>query len=64
MPVSEAYKNWRRRKKNVIFGGRFGNYQYYDMDKVIEAALALVKKNYNSGQRNALHIQCGAFFML
>ena len=24
---------------NVIFGGRLGDYKYYDMDKVIEAAL-------------------------
>lgn len=27
--------------KNVIFGGRLGSYRYYDMDKVIEAALNL-----------------------
>ena len=26
----------------VIFGGRLGAYRYYDMDKVIEAALELV----------------------
>lgn len=25
--------------KNVIFGGRLGEYKYYDMDKVIESAL-------------------------
>ena len=25
--------------KNVIFGGRLGEYKYYDMDKVIEAAM-------------------------
>ena len=24
---------------NVIFGGRLGEYKYYDMDKVIEAAM-------------------------
>ena len=24
---------------NVLFGGRLGRYKYYDMDKVIEAAL-------------------------
>ena len=27
------------KEENVIFGGRLGNYKYYDMDKVIEAAL-------------------------
>ena len=26
-------------EKNVIFGGRLGEYKYYDMDKVIEAAM-------------------------
>lgn len=29
---------------NVIFGGRLGMYKYYDMDKCIEAALALCEK--------------------
>ncbi len=29
---------------NLIFGGRLGSYRYYDMDKVIEAALSLAKK--------------------
>ena len=29
---------------NVIFGGRLGEYKYYDMDKVIASALALVEK--------------------
>jgi len=28
----------------VIFGGRLGEYKYYDMDKVIEAALDVVQK--------------------
>ena len=40
----EEYKNWQKKEDQVIFGGRLGNYQYYDMDKVIEAALELVKK--------------------
>ena len=31
-------------EKNVIFGGRLGNYKYYDMDKVIEDAFSYVKK--------------------
>ena len=29
---------------NVIFGGRLGEYKYYDMDKVIRAALNTVKR--------------------
>jgi UDP-galactopyranose mutase len=28
-------------EKNVIFGGRLGEYKYYDMDAVIASALAL-----------------------
>ena len=31
--------NWRTKESNVIFGGRLGQYKYYDMDKVIAAAL-------------------------
>ena len=37
------YKELADQEENVIFGGRLGNYKYYDMDKVIEAALEAVK---------------------
>ena len=40
----EKYKKLAAKEDRVIFGGRLGNYQYYDMDKVIEAALELVSK--------------------
>ena len=40
----ERYREMALREKNVIFGGRLGEYKYYDMDKVIEQALALSKK--------------------
>lgn len=40
----EKYKVLADKEENVIFGGRLGNYKYYDMDKVIEAALDLVEK--------------------
>ena len=33
------YKELADKEENVIFGGRLGHYKYYDMDKVIEAAL-------------------------
>jgi len=39
----EQYKALAAKEENVIFGGRLGNYKYYDMDKVIEAALDAVK---------------------
>lgn len=38
------YKELAEKEENVIFGGRLGQYKYYDMDKVIEAALELVNK--------------------
>ena len=35
----EKYRELAQKEKNVIFGGRLGEYKYYDMDKVIERAL-------------------------
>ena len=31
-------------EKNVIFGGRLGEYKYYDMDAVIASALKCCEK--------------------
>lgn len=39
----QKYAELADKEKDVIFGGRLGQYKYYDMDKVIEAALSLVK---------------------
>ena len=36
------YAKLADKQENVIFGGRLGQYRYYDMDKVIEAALDAV----------------------
>lgn len=38
------YKSLAEKEKSVIFGGRLGEYKYYDMDAVIASALALCKK--------------------
>ncbi len=43
----EKYRALAEQEKNVIFGGRLGSYKYYDMDKVIEAALADSAKELN-----------------
>ena len=51
-PVNDAengalyaeYKKLADVQGNVIFGGRLGQYRYYDMDKVIRAALDDLKK--------------------
>lgn len=40
----EKYKKLADNDDKVIFGGRLGQYKYYDMDKVIEEALNLCKK--------------------
>lgn len=40
----EKYKELASRDKNVIFGGRLGQYKYYDMHKVIEEALRYVEE--------------------
>ena len=39
-----AHGIWFFKEENVIFGGRLGNYKYYDMDKVILSALERAKK--------------------
>ena len=40
----EQYKALVEAEGNVIFGGRLGEYKYYDMDKTVEVALAAAKK--------------------
>lgn len=42
----QKYKRMAEKEKNVIFGGRLGSYQYYDMDKVVRAALNAVEKEF------------------
>ena len=37
----QKYQELASKEKNVLFGGRLGQYKYYDMDKVIEAAWEL-----------------------
>ena len=38
------YKALSQKQSNIIFGGRLGAYQYFDMDKIISEALNLAKK--------------------
>lgn len=38
-----GYKKLADNERKVIFGGRLGEYKYYDMDKVIDSALNLAK---------------------
>lgn len=40
----QQYKELADKEHKVIFGGRLGGYKYYDMDKVIVAALEMCEK--------------------
>ena len=40
----QAYKKLADSETRVIFGGRLGEYKYYDMDKVIASALEMCKE--------------------
>ena len=44
------YQKLAEKEKNVLFGGRLGQYKYYDMDKVILAALDMAAKESASCQ--------------
>ena len=39
MELYEKYKKLAEKREDVIFGGRLGEYKYYDMDEVIRRAL-------------------------
>ena len=44
---AELYQQYRKLadgETSVIFGGRLGEYKYYDMDGVVESALSAVKR--------------------
>ncbi len=43
LSLYEAYKKLADEKENITFGGRLGEYRYYDMDQVIRAALDKVE---------------------
>ena len=38
------YKELADKENNIIFGGRLGEYKYYDMDAVIASALSMAEK--------------------
>ncbi|MDO4165918.1 MAG: UDP-galactopyranose mutase [Eubacteriales bacterium] len=40
----QQYRELAAAERDVIFGGRLGEYRYYDMDKVVEAALQAVDR--------------------
>ena len=40
----QRYKELGEKEPRIVFGGRLGEYKYYDMDQVIAAALSLSQK--------------------
>ena len=40
------YAELAKKQEKVVFGGRLGQYKYYNMDQVIEAALKAVRKEF------------------
>lgn len=45
----EKYLRMAQKEENVIFGGRLGEYKYYDMDTVIDRALKAAEKERKTG---------------
>ncbi len=43
----QSYAELAEKEKNILFGGRLGQYKYYDMDKVIRAALSMAQEEQN-----------------
>ena len=43
----EKYRELAEKEEDIIFGGRLGEYKYYDMDKVIEKALKDLENGKN-----------------
>lgn len=43
----EKYQALAQKEANIVFGGRLGEYKYYDMDKVIAVALERCKKEFS-----------------
>ncbi|MFC2672360.1 UDP-galactopyranose mutase, partial [Limosilactobacillus vaginalis] len=43
----QKYQELAKKQPKVLFGGRLGQYKYYNMDQVIAAALDCVKEEWN-----------------
>ncbi len=44
--IYEKYKELSKKEEKVIFGGRLGQYKYYDMHNVIKAAIERIKEEF------------------
>lgn len=46
----QRYKKLTKTRDDVIFGGRLGDYKYYNMDKIVELALETAKSEFKQGE--------------
>lgn len=46
-----AYRTLANKERNVIFGGRLGEYKYYDMDQVIATVLDRCELEFGGGKK-------------
>ena len=46
----KEYKKLAQKEKKIIFGGRLGEYKYYDMDAVIMSALEMSNRELKNGK--------------
>lgn len=46
MSLYAKYKEMALKKKNVLFGGRLGEFKYYDMDDTIKSAFNMFKREF------------------
>lgn len=44
--IYEKYADLASKNPNVLFGGRLANYKYYNMDKIIETAFEMARKEF------------------
>ena len=48
MTLLQRYKEMGVQEKKILFGGRLGEYKYYDMDQIVQAALTASEKDIGS----------------
>ena len=48
MTLYQRYKEMSAQEKKILFGGRLGEYKYYDMDQIVQAALTASEKDIGS----------------
>jgi UDP-galactopyranose mutase len=47
----EQYREWAGAGTNIVFGGRLGEYRYYDMDQVVASALKAARHEALKGRK-------------